>query len=73
MNIDWNKVPKAFNFVAKDANGRVYAYPNKPRCDVNVQVWKAVEKFSHFEFLHICQDPTDDWEKSLIERPSGEE
>ena len=68
-------VPEHFKFLARDLNGKVYAFENKPELttDIDCDTWDVKEG----ELLHITGPvslPTEeigsqlgDWKKSLID------
>jgi hypothetical protein len=63
--IKWDKIPKGYDFVAIDEDGRVFAYPQKPK--------HRNTDWSGGEYLLICElcEPID-FTKCLYQRPKNE-
>lgn len=68
MNIDWNKVPEKFDYVAKDRNCRVYGYTDKPYICRATSQWRSSKGSHAFMCDHVMSDV--DWKESLVKRPS---
>jgi hypothetical protein len=63
--IKWDKIPKGYDFVAIDENGKMYAYRQKPEYYNN--------DWSEGDFTYICDVcPPTDFTKCLYERPQTE-
>ena len=73
--IDWSHVSKSYNYMARDANGNVYLYENKPRyiedrwtiisggvVKVRGSSFDKVSSFASFKMGNLH------WKETLVER-----
>lgn len=67
-SIDWSHVSDKFKYLAKDENGSIFIYENKP--EIKHVVWwidgSAYANVSAFKSLDVGDC---DWTESLVERP----
>ncbi len=68
LDIDWSKVPEAYDWVAQDQCGLVWAYTTEPTCGVNQWVIQIPYKLTSFRH-HIPMRPNSDWRNTLTKRP----
>lgn len=69
--IPWDAIKPEYKWAAKDGNGTIYLYQDKPYAGTNTDKWFSQLSYS-FTNLLIIQDPDNiDWEDSVVERPSA--
>lgn len=73
-SIDWSHVHPDFNYMARDSNGDVYLYEEKPYTKDTYRQWTTfdgkTECCNVFASLRI--DENCHWRNSLVERPVSE-
>ena len=71
LDIDWSKVPEAYDWVAQDSNGDIYAWSTKPvRTEAEGGYWRwRGEKGTHF-YIGSTTWREANINKSLVSRPS---
>ena len=67
LDIDWSKVPEAYDWVAQDGNGDIYAWSTKPvRTEAEGGYWRwRGEKGTHF---YIGSFGSTTWREADINR-----
>jgi len=65
---DWSHINSRYDWVAKDSNGRVDAYTERPTLG---EFWWHASVGSHYQHLGYSPpwESDDDWKESLEERP----
>ena len=70
-SIDWSHVSPEFNYLAEDADGRVFLYEDKPFTATETWTVNNGELAeAHIMFASYTKG-TCDWKESLIERPKN--
>ena len=72
-SIDWSHVSDGFNYLAKDKEGLVYLYKNKP--SITEYDWWFVDggEFVNASAFKSLKVGNCDWTDSLVKRPDNEE
>lgn len=72
-SIDWSHVSDEFNYLARDKEGLVYLYGDKPK--ITEYDWWFVDdvEFVSASAFKSIEIGNCDWTESLVERPDNEE
>lgn len=68
---DWKNIPHTYYWAAKNENGEVWAFLEKPELDEKHGVWSL--KYVPHPLMQLIKvgEPSDDWIESLEERPQN--
>ena len=67
LDIDWSKVPEAYDWVAQDSNGDIYAYTEAPEdC---IDDWMPTNGGYAYCLENGHPNPNPNWRNTLTKRP----
>lgn len=75
FRIDWDKVPEEYNYVAADADGRIFAYKYKPELPSVLASWYICQgndyqiNYYQIGFSKSVAKGNIDWRTTLTKRP----
>lgn len=74
MNIDWNDIPAAFNYIAMDANGEAFAYTQEPDLEDDFDMFNLPNspESDYIEVPQLNHYWKYNWKNSVVKRPIPE-
>ena len=67
LDIDWSKVPEAYDWVAQDEDGAIYGFEDEPQEKAVQGVWTPYYDDTCSKLLRLPPNP--DWRNTLTKRP----
>ena len=69
LDIDWSKVPEAYDWVAQDEDGYIFAYLDKPTPSSKELAWSCIKSPLHLVQKGMVTNVY--WTNTLTKRPVG--